>query len=78
MGNAQQPTRQTKHVDIKKFAILDWIEHYLLIMKQIKTTDNAADGMTKSLGKLLHYCHFDYLIGYYCNVNTYPSPARIL
>lgn len=50
MGNAQQPTCQTKHVDIKKFALLDWIEHNLMTMQQVKTTDNSADAMTKSLG----------------------------
>ena len=65
MGNAQQPTRQTKHVDIKKFALLDWVEHDMMIMKRIKTSDNGADGMTKSLGRQLHYRHFDYIMGYH-------------
>ena len=65
MGNAQQPTRRTKHMDIKKFAILDWIERDLITMQRISTTDNSSDGMTKSLGRILHYRHFDYLMGYY-------------
>ena len=65
MGNAQQPTRRTKHVDIKRFALLDWIENDLVIMKRIKTADNSADSMTKSLGLVLHYCHFDYVMGYH-------------
>ena len=64
MGNAQQPTRRTKHVDIKKFALLDWIQHDLLIMQRINTTDNCADSMTKSLGRILHYRHFDYVMGH--------------
>ena len=50
MDNAQQPTRRTKHVDIKHFALLDWVEHDLIIMKQIHTAHNCADSMTKSLG----------------------------
>jgi hypothetical protein len=25
MGNAQQPTRRTRHMDLKKFSLLDWI-----------------------------------------------------
>ena len=30
MGNAQQPTKRTRHMDIKHFSLLDWIEllHY--------------------------------------------------
>jgi hypothetical protein len=33
MGNAQQPTRHTRHMDIKKFTILEWIKRDLFIMK---------------------------------------------
>ena len=78
MGNAQQTTRRTKHIDIKKFALLDWIEHDLIIMQRIKTADNSSDGMTKSLGRTLHYRHFDYIMGYYVpkyadNSNTHKS-----
>ena len=65
MGNAQQPTRRTKHVDIKRFSLLDWIENDLVIMKRIKTADNSADSMTKSLGCVLHYRHFDYVMEYH-------------
>jgi hypothetical protein len=32
MGNAQQPTRRTRHLDLKKFAILDWIQRDLMVM----------------------------------------------
>jgi hypothetical protein len=32
MGNAQQPTRRTRHLDLKKFAILDWIQRDLVVM----------------------------------------------
>lgn len=28
-ANAQQPTRRTRHMDIKKFALLDWVEEDL-------------------------------------------------
>ena len=33
MANAQQPTRRTRHMDIKHFALTDWVERDLLIMK---------------------------------------------
>ena len=26
MANAQQPTRRTRHMDIKHFSLLDWVE----------------------------------------------------
>jgi hypothetical protein len=46
MANAQQPTRRTRHMDIKKFALLDWVEEDLMILQSIKTAENAANGMT--------------------------------
>ena len=33
MGNAQEPTRRTRHMNIKHFSLLDWIEQELIIMK---------------------------------------------
>jgi dUTP pyrophosphatase len=63
MGNAQQPTRRTRHMDIKKFVLIDWIEQDLLTMKYISTHDNYSDSMTKALGRQLHYRHFDYIMG---------------
>ena len=32
MANAQQPTKRTKHMDIKNFGLLDWVERDLLIL----------------------------------------------
>lgn len=63
MGNAQQPTRRTRHMDIKKFVLVDWIEQDLLTMKYISTADNYSDAMTKPLGKNLHFRHFDFIMG---------------
>lgn len=74
IGSAQHPTRQTKHIDIKKFALLDWVERDLLIMKCISTTDNDADGMTKSLG-FFSLRHFDYIMGY--NIPSYANKINI-
>jgi hypothetical protein len=33
MANAQQPTRCTRHMDKKKFALLEWLEQDLLLLK---------------------------------------------
>jgi hypothetical protein len=52
MANAQQPTKRTRHIDIKHFALLDWVEQDLLILHDIPPPpDNAADAMTKLLTK---------------------------
>ena len=63
MGNAQQPTRRTRHMELKKFSILRWIQKDLLLMKRIHTSDNCSDAMTKQNGKQLFYRHFDYIMG---------------
>ena len=63
MANAQQPTRRTRHMDIKKFALLAWVEQDLMILKTIKTAENAADGMTKALHKQLFARHADTILG---------------
>ena len=63
MGNAQRPTRRTRHMDLKKFVLLDWIKRDLMIMKRVKTTDNSADALTKQTGRQLFYRHFDFIMG---------------
>ena len=59
--NAQQPMRRTRHLELKKFALLDWVQRDLLLMKRISTNDNCADGMTKQTQ--LFYRHLDYILG---------------
>jgi hypothetical protein len=63
MANTQQPTRRTHHMDIKTFALIDWVEQDLILLKSIKTSDNAADAMTKSLGRQLFHRHTDTIMG---------------
>ena len=63
MANAQQPTRRTRHMDIKHFAIQDWIEHDLIALHRIETTNNISDGFTKQLGRSLFHKHRDTLMG---------------
>jgi hypothetical protein len=63
MANAQQPTRRTHHIEIKHFALLDWVEQDLLTLQSISTHDNAADAMTKTLPKQLFYRHMDTYMG---------------
>ena len=63
MANQQQPTRGTRHMELKQFAIQQWVENDIIYLKRITTEDNYADAMTKQLGRTKHYTHFDYIMG---------------
>ena len=65
MANAKKPTARTRHVDVKQFALLDWVESDLMELHRITSADNYTDGLTKPLGRILHYRHFDRLMGRY-------------
>ena len=58
MGNAQQPTRRTRHMDLRKFSLLEWIKRDLILMQRISTSDNCADVLTKQTGRQLFYRHY--------------------
>ncbi len=49
MANAQKPTPCTRHIDVKYFSILEWVEQDLMLLEQIDTSINLADHFTKSL-----------------------------
>jgi hypothetical protein len=63
MANAQQPTCRTRHMDIKHFALLDWVERDLLILEAVSTHENAVDAMTKALPRQVFYHHLDTYMG---------------
>ena len=63
MANAGQPTKRTRHMDTKFFAIQDWVENDLLVLARINIHDNESDTMTKHVGRTLFYRHQDYLMG---------------
>ena len=63
MAQAGQPTKRTKYVDIKHFALQDWVERDLLTMQRINTSDNSADAMTKATARTLFYRHNNYIMG---------------
>lgn len=63
MSNANHPTQQAQHMDIKFFLLLDWVESDLLLLEPIKTARNPSDLMTKLLGYLLFHQHVDVLMG---------------
>jgi len=63
MVNTQQPTRRTRHIDIKHFTLLDWVERDLLVLDAIPTHNNTVDAMTKTLSRQQFYRHFDTCMG---------------
>ena len=63
MAQAGQPTKRTKHIDIKHFAIQSWVERDLLLFKRITTQDNSADAMTKATARNLFYRHNNHIMG---------------
>jgi hypothetical protein len=64
MGNAQKPTARTWHINIKYFALCDWIEHNLIHLKRIDNSINIADHFTKPNSRILFHCHADFLLGH--------------
>ena len=63
MANAKQPTRQTRFMDTKAFAIQDWIREEQMILRPIKTQNNVSDHFTKALGRIKFYKQTDILMG---------------
>jgi hypothetical protein len=57
MGNAQKPTPRTRHIDIKYFALCDWIKRDLIILERIDTSINLSDHLTKTLSRILFHRH---------------------
>lgn len=63
LADAKQPSRRTKHMDIKHFRIQEWVEQSIIAMKRINTTDNRSDALSKALTPRLFYRHMDKIMG---------------
>jgi hypothetical protein len=63
MANAQKPTTQTHHMDIKSHVICEWVDRDLIRLERSDTTVNMSDHFTKQLGPTLFHCHVDYIVG---------------
>lgn len=63
MAMAQKPTPRTRHMDIKFYALCEWVERDLIRLERIDTTINLADHFTKSLSPILFRRHTDYIMG---------------
>ena len=63
MANAEQPTRRTRHMETKTFAMQQWIREENMLLKAIGTQNNAADHFSKALGQMKFYEQTDLLMG---------------
>ena len=64
MTNAQKPTPRTRHVEIKYFALSEWVERDLLSPERVDTSINMADNFTKPLNRILFHRHTDVILGH--------------
>ena len=63
VSNNERATKRLRYVDLKHFAILDWVQAGDLVLKPIATSDNLSDELTKLLRHQLHYRYADTLLG---------------
>ena len=63
MVDAGAPTKRTRHVDIRYFALLEWSETGQLKAEAIPTEDNISDSMTKATGRIKFHQHADIYMG---------------
>eukprot|EP00984_Skeletonema_dohrnii_P026679 scaffold16053_cov144-Skeletonema_dohrnii-CCMP3373.AAC.1 len=64
MANAQKPTPRTRHMDIRFFALSEWVERDLLSLERVDTSMNMADHFSKQLPPTLFARHVDHILGH--------------
>jgi Reverse transcriptase (RNA-dependent DNA polymerase) len=63
MVDAQAPTRRTRHVDIRYFALLQWSDTGQVKAQFIPTASNISDSLTKPTGRIKFHQHADLFMG---------------
>ena len=63
MANAQQPTRRTRHVEMKHFVILQWTDDKFINFIDTKTDENYSDTLSKPTARTKFYEHTDIFMG---------------
>jgi hypothetical protein len=63
LSNAQQPTKRTRHVDMKEFVILQWTEEEQITFEDVPSARNPSDSLSKPAGHVKFYEHRDILMG---------------
>ncbi len=62
MWNAGKPTTRTCHMDIRYYALCEWVERDLVVLERINTSQNPADHITKNLPRISFHQHVDYIM----------------
>ena len=55
MANAGKPTRRSRHIELKYFAIKYLVKKVLIMIKWISSTNNCSDSLSKPLARTLQY-----------------------
>ena len=63
MVDSQAPTKRTRHVDIRYFALLQWQKDKHLTVIPVPTADNISDSLTKATGRIKFHQHTDIYMG---------------
>ena len=63
MTKALKPTKRTRHVETRCFAVLDWVQTDMIDVQKIDTSDNSSDVLTKPTGRTIFYRHHDTIMG---------------
>jgi hypothetical protein len=65
MINERKPTTNSRHIDIQYFAIQEWRQRGIIVMRHLPGVLNVADQATKALGWTLHSRHARRAMGHY-------------
>ena len=63
LANSQQPTRRTRHVEMKHFVILQWTDDKFINFIDTKTDENYSDSLSKPTARTKFYEHTDIFMG---------------
>ena len=69
MANAQQPTRRTRHVEMKHFIILQWTDNKFINFVNTNIDENYSDSLCNPTGRMEFYEHTD--ISVVCKKQVY-------
>ena len=63
MANAEQPTRRTRHMDAKAFAMQQWTKEQCPVLESMNAKTNAADHFSEASGRIKFHEQTDVTMG---------------
>eukprot|EP00957_Ditylum_brightwellii_P180894 13781018-Ditylum_brightwellii.AAC.1 len=64
MANNNKPNGCTRHINIKYFALQEWVAYGEVKLAHIRGVVNPADALTKALGWMLYRRHATRIMGH--------------